>query len=108
MHIQPSWFLSHQHIAHAEMVYLHVCEITASTQSEVSTLKFFTQNPKPLIRIERLLAPEKKQKTLHPVKHLAARWSGARYPRPAKRLFKLPKETLRGPGAANARNYYLT
>lgn len=62
MHIQPSWFLSHQHIAHAEMVYLHVCEITASTQSEVSTLKFFTQNPKPLIRIERLLAPEKKKK----------------------------------------------
>lgn len=54
--------LSHQHIAHAEMVYLHVCEITASTQSEVSTLKFFTQNPKPLIRIERLLAPEKKTK----------------------------------------------
>lgn len=44
------------------MVYLHVCEITASTQSEVSTLKFFTQNPKPLIRIERLLAPEKKKK----------------------------------------------
>ena len=59
--------LSRQHTARGEMVYLHVrvrmcVRSLRALKASFRPWKFFTPYPKPLIRIERLLALEKNQK----------------------------------------------